>query len=121
MWYRFSFDMTQATWHIPYIVCDDGFDVIDAESACYTLGYANGGVYGSFSMLDAWSEPEIPFLMDNVECGSATTNFTSCSSQAEDCDHAENVLLTCFELGKRVWSFRVFCPDFLTHSTKLVS
>ena len=49
-----------------------------------------------------WSEPEIPFLMDNVECGSGSTNFTSCSSEAENCDHNENVLLTCFESGKGV-------------------
>ena len=47
-----------------------------------------------------WSEPEIPFLMDDVECESASTNFLSCSSSAEDCGHNENVLLTCFASGK---------------------
>ena len=56
-------------------------------------------------MRDAWSEPEIPILMDNVGCGSASTNFLSCPSFGlgnEDCNHDEDVLLTCFELGKGV-------------------
>ena len=66
-------------------------------------------------MSDQWSESEIPFLMDNVDCGSASTIFLSCSridnyngyddyyygywDNGEDCSHEENVLLTCFESG----------------------
>ena len=79
----------------PDIVCDDNFDQINAESACFTLGYTNGGSFQTYRMFDRWSEPEITFLMDNVECDSATTNFLSCSSSASDCSHYENVLLTC--------------------------
>ena len=63
-----------------------------------------------------WSEPEIPFLMDDVRCESASTNFLSCSSSAEDCDHAENVLLTCFSSGKTSCNFY-----FMLRLTKLVS
>ena len=51
-------------------------------------------------MSSIWSESEIPFLMDNVECESASTNFLSCSSSAENCDHTENVLLTCYASGE---------------------
>ena len=54
-------------------------------------------------MYDTWSEPEIPFLMDEVACESPSTNFVSCSSEGENCNccnHEENVLLTCFESGK---------------------
>ena len=68
-----------------------------------------------------WSEPEIPFLMDDVECESSSTNFTSCSSSAEDCNHEENVFLTCFESGKGFDLFPGFCPDFLMSFTKIVS
>ena len=47
-------------------------------------------------MYDRWSESEIPFLMDDVQCESASTNFLSCpSSGSEDCAHSENVLLSC--------------------------
>ena len=56
-------------------------------------------------MSSRWSEAEIPFLMDNVECDSASTNFLSCSSNGwgvENCLHSENVVLTCSELGKDV-------------------
>ena len=68
-----------------------------------------------------WSESEIPFLMDDVQCQSASTNFLKCSRAEEstdysyyyfnryynnlwyygyeNCDHDENVLLSCFESG----------------------
>ena len=75
-------------------------------------------------MLDTWSDTEIPILMDNVDCGSGSTNFLSCSSRAADefDSHMENIFLTCFESGKGVKSFwRFFCQDFLMRFTKTVS
>ena len=94
---------------------------MEADSACFTLGYTNGGSYQTFYM-EEWSEPEIPFLMDDVECGSASTNFLSCSSNGwglHDCGHNENVILTCYPnpivnivSGKGFDHFQVFCPDF---------
>ena len=83
----------------PDIVCDDNFDQIDADSACSTLGFTNGGSFQTYDMYNRWSEPEIPFLMDGVDC-SASENFLSCTSLPEDCNHSENILLTCFQLGK---------------------
>ena len=43
---------------------------------------------------------EIPILMDDVECESASANFFLCSSSAtlgtaNDCGHNENVFLSC--------------------------
>ena len=74
--------------------------MIDAESACNTLGYSNGGFYETIGMEDTWSEIEIPFLMDDVECESPLTTFSSCTSNSDhNCDHEENVLLTCFASG----------------------
>ena len=96
--------MTQVTWHIPEIVCDDDFGEIDAGSACNTLGYTNG-FYETIDKTNTWSEDEIPFLMDDVQCDSTSTNFLSCSSSAEDCSHSENVLLTCFASGKASLTF----------------
>ena len=53
-------------------------------------------------MSDKWSEPEIPILMDNVNCASNSTDFLSCESNGfgnHNCGHNENILLTCFEPG----------------------
>ena len=124
-----SFDIVYVAWHTLDLVCDDSFTILEAHSACYTLGYTNGGTAQiSYDMSDTWSETEIPILMDNVACGSASTNFTSCSSEvADDSDsHTENILLTCIESGKAftvrglIFS-EVFCPDFLMRLTKIVS
>ena len=38
--------------------------------------------------------------MDDVECESPSTTFSSCASNSDhNCDHRENVLLTCFASG----------------------
>ena len=94
--------------HTPGLVCDDNFNSVNAESACNTLGYSNGGTYSSISIADRWSEDEIPFLKDDVNCTSPATNFLSCPSNDwgdEDCNHSENVLLTCFATGKQSLTF----------------
>ena len=95
-----SFDIT---WYTPDLVCDDDFGIFEAESACNTLGYTNGGFIQTYNMDTRWSQTEIPFLMDDVQCESTSTSFLSCTSLSqsdEDCDHRENVLLTCFDPGK---------------------
>ena len=99
--------MINTAWHTLDLVCDDSFGTLEAKSACYTLGYTNGfsSFESSYDMTE-WSEPEIPFLMDNVECGSTSTNFLSCSSSAEDCSHTENVLLKCYTSGKKSFTFK---------------
>ena len=118
-----QFDMINTAWHTLDLVCDDSFGTLEAKSACYTLGYTNGfsSFESSYDMTE-WSEPEIPFLMDNVECWSASTNFLSCSSSAEDCTHTENVLLKCYASGKKsltfkLWPFPGFCSDFMLRFT----
>ena len=86
----------------PNSVCDDRFDSIDADSACYTLGFTNGGTYETVNMRDKWSEAEIPILMDDVNCASGSTNFFSCGNNGfgnHNCRHDEDILLLCFESG----------------------
>ena len=74
-------------------VCDDVFDSTNAESACHTLGYY-GGSFKTINQQD-WSLDEIPILMDNVECTSSNDNFLECPYAPHNCDHDENILLTC--------------------------
>ena len=89
-------------WDTPKLVCDDSFDSIDAEIACSTLGFTNDGAFETVDMSDKWSESEIPILMDNVNCMVNSTSFLSCETNGfgvHNCDHTEDVLLTCFESG----------------------
>ena len=92
----------------PNLVCDDYFGTLEAQSACYTLGYTNGGSFESSYAMTEWSEPEIPFLMDDVQCESASTSFLSCSTRVPDCSHSGNVLLTCFASGKESFKKLIF-------------
>ena len=76
-------------------VCDDNFDITDAQSACKTLGYS-GGSWETYNT--KLSQSVVPILMDDVDCASSSTNFLKCSHLGwgdENCSHSEDVLLTC--------------------------
>ena len=113
--------------YIPYKVCDDLFDTIDAQSACWTLGYT-GGSYETKRQMN-WSVTQIPFFMDNVNCSSSVSNFLNCP-QPEGfpgaCGHIENILLTCgppresWE-GKNSPIRRIFLPFFFRLFCTLVT
>ena len=80
--------------YIPYKVCDDLFEKIDAQSACWTLGYTGGSYETKVQM--HWSSTEIPFFVDNVNCSSSANNFLNCPQPGRGvCAHTENILLTC--------------------------
>ena len=76
---------------------------MDATTACFTLGFTNGGSFATIDMSDKWSQAEIPILLDEVRCKSNSTDFFMCEKNEfgnHDCGHSENVLLTCIESGK---------------------
>ena len=100
-------------------VCDDGFGVTEALSACHTLGFSGAKITAalesghSMSMFkdlsqlfqsdySSYTPPDTPsdnsILMDDVSCATNTTNFLTCSHRGwgvENCGHDEDVLLTC--------------------------
>ena len=78
-------------------VCDDYFNWNSAHAVCRTMGFAHatryrsGLVYGSF-------QSRKTILLDNVRCSS--THWASCSSSAHhNCNHREDILLTCTGTG----------------------
>ena len=79
------FYIINSDWDTPNLVCDDDFDTIDAQSACYTLGYSNGGSFRGVSWYHSvdWSEAQIPFLKDNVECHRHKNVALTCNASGE--------------------------------------
>ena len=72
-------------------VCDDGFGITNARSACHTLGFSDGS-YTHGKHVDG------PIWMDNVLCSSSTKNFLTCSHNgwgSHDCSHSEDIILIC--------------------------
>ena len=73
-------------------VCDDGFDIVDAQSACHTLGFS-GGSYTS----DSEEHVGGTIWIESLRCHSATQTFP-CSHDGwgkHNCDHGEDIVLTC--------------------------
>ena len=78
------------------LVCDDNFDDIDLQSACFTLGFNNGKNFQKEINQDFWTVSEVPLVRYNMNCGSSTADFLSCSEYSTGlCAHSENVLVTC--------------------------
>ena len=76
-------------------VCDDEFEEIDAQAACFTLGFDG---LESFKTHDTeFSDSTYPTNMDDVKCPTNTTTFLECSHlyKSENCGHTEDILLTC--------------------------
>ncbi|XP_032903024.1 galectin-3-binding protein-like [Amblyraja radiata] len=76
-------------------VCDDGWDLTDANVVCRSLGFLNateatiGGVFGSGSGT---------ILMDEVACAGTETSLTLCKSRGwkvHDCQHSEDAGARC--------------------------
>ena len=83
-------------------VCDDGFSWNSAHAICRTMGFAHarryrsGLVYGSF-------QSRKPIRLDDVVCSS--THWASCRSTAHhNCNHREDILLTCTGTGFKLVS-----------------
>ena len=86
---------------------------MDVKSACYTLGFNGGGNWETVSQSSYWTESEIPFLRDDMNCGSTTSDFLTCGYDAENCSHRENVLLICGDSSKFLCSKKL-SPKFST-------
>merc|ERR1719232_1791859 len=83
-------------------VCDDGFSMNSAHAVCRTMGYRHatryrhGLVYGSFQ-----SRKRIG--LDDVICSSS--HWASCrSTTRHNCNHREDILLTCEGTGFKLLS-----------------
>lgn len=77
-------------------VCDDNFNISEANVVCNQLGYANGtvGIVGLFG------SGVRPILLDDVDCQGNETDLLSCGHRilgSHNCDHSEDVGITCFD------------------------
>ena len=73
-------------------VCDDGFKEVDAQAACHTLGFN-----GLSQMQVAYNAGlSGPIVMSGLGCTSKTDNFLECPHSSANCNHGEDILLTCY-------------------------
>ena len=94
----------------PLIVCDSWFSWSsytskNQESACRTLGFTDGSHQRIDMGNQGWEwqwwldtdKSKIPIFLNDVECDSGHVNFLTCRSGTWiNCDHSEDILLTCF-------------------------
>ena len=81
-------------------ICDDEWDIEDAQVACRQLGYP--------SAIKALQGPQTPsgfglIWLENVICNGKEENLTSCPHQewgSHDCIHSEDAGVKCSTSGK---------------------
>ncbi|XP_063968258.1 scavenger receptor cysteine-rich domain superfamily protein-like [Lytechinus pictus] len=76
-------------------VCDDNWDLNDANVVCRMLGFERAENY---SCCSAFGPGTGPILLDEVECEGTESNIGHCRRsdyETHDCDHSEDVGISC--------------------------
>ena len=76
-------------------VCDDHWDISDANVVCHQLGYG-GAVAAHQSAYFGQGSGQI--LLDDVQCTGTETSLFSCShrgTRIHNCGHSEDASVTC--------------------------
>ena len=81
-------------------VCDDGWDINDANVVCRQLGYP-----GAIRAIKGYGVPDGsgPIMLDEVSCNGAEQNLGSCSHPGwrnHDCYHFQDAGVECITAGK---------------------
>ena len=103
-------------------ICDDGWDMRNAEVACHQLGFGDADEARidyfneySYDYVRGQAQPAIPIWMDNVHCSGSETRLSECAFRGwslENCGHYEDVAIRCkgYDLEKTVsFSITFFC------------
>ncbi|XP_072569311.1 scavenger receptor cysteine-rich domain-containing group B protein [Paramormyrops kingsleyae] len=80
-------------------VCDDDWDMVDANVVCRQLGCGSAIAVASSS---AFGQGAGPILLDNVDCAGHETDLGQCGSLGwgiHNCYHYEDVAVTCRGMG----------------------
>ncbi|XP_041484694.1 deleted in malignant brain tumors 1 protein-like [Lytechinus variegatus] len=78
-------------------VCDDNWDLNDANVVCRMLGFERAE---SYSCCPAFGPGTGPILLDEVECEGTESNIGHCRRsdyETHNCDHSEDVGVSCIE------------------------
>jgi hypothetical protein len=78
-------------------VCDDGFTDIDAQVACYSLGFG----YVGRALDNIFGETTGPIHLDDVNCLGDEANIGYCTHLpwgSHNCQHSEDVAVSCSSL-----------------------
>jgi hypothetical protein len=81
-------------------VCDDSFDLIDADVVCHQLGFR-----GAASVQSGFGGGADPIWLDEVACMGQESSLAQCSNNGlavHDCGHGEDVGVTCLLPGQCV-------------------
>ena len=81
-------------------VCDDGWDIADANVVCRQLGYTGATSARSFAYFGRGSGP---IHYDDVACTGSETRLADCSHSgigSHNCHHSEDAGVVCATQGR---------------------
>ncbi len=80
-------------------VCDDLWDINEADVVCRELGYPGGAIHAYLSA--HFGQGTDPILMDNMECSGNENSLHDCNHvTSHNCGHHEDAGVVCRETCK---------------------
>ncbi|XP_067222123.1 scavenger receptor cysteine-rich type 1 protein M130-like [Chanodichthys erythropterus] len=92
-------------------VCDDGWDIEDAEVVCRQLGCGRAVSANSEAYFGQGSDP---IWLDDVECSGSESSLTQCSQNSlgnHNCGHQEDAGVVCLKVHLQQPSIHCIAPD----------
>ncbi|XP_033097895.1 deleted in malignant brain tumors 1 protein-like [Anneissia japonica] len=96
-------------------VCDDSWDINDANVVCRQLGYTHGAQDAPQSA--RFGEGDVPILLDDVACSGTESDLLACGNLGigrHNCAHSEDAGVICNSKLTLIVGFPFFCiglPD----------
>lgn len=78
-------------------VCDDYFTAVDANVACFQLGFGYNGI--PLGVGDSYGDGMGPIWLDDVDCTGTETQLAQCGNLGwgvHNCAHSEDVAIRCY-------------------------
>lgn len=79
-------------------ICDEDFNHVSAGVACRSLGYSNGYMMGNCVLNNPSSSDNV--FMSKVKCSGGEKSISDCDHvTGKACNHAQDVSVSCYNLG----------------------
>lgn len=89
-------------------MCDDNWDIYDADVVCKQLGFSDGAQLVHGQGQNVFDSGQGDILLDDLHCEGTERYLTDCQHNGwyeHNCGHIEDAGVTCFKPGNNIFIY----------------